>query len=89
MAVVITAVMATFTIGSGLIYLGWWLSKQFAIAASALHMKLDLVEKHLDDKIDAHEKLDVERFNNVQLTLLRMELQAEKSGRIVGPYEVP
>lgn len=57
--------------------LAWWLSTRFNNA----YDKMDSIEKLLSLKIDAHEKLDVERFNKTELAIMRLELLLQGQGK--------
>lgn len=87
---VITAGAATFTVGGGLLTLGWFMSKQFHNVGYVLGEKLDLVEKALEARMTAHEKLDDERFNALNIAQLKLELRREPSdnGLPKSPYQV-
>lgn len=89
-AVVLPTIMATFTIGGGLLGLGWFMSKQFHNVGHVLGEKLDLVEKALETRMTAHEKLDDERFKALELKQLTLELRQPLSdnGLPKSPYQV-
>lgn len=81
LTVIFSAVGATVLVVSTLLGLGWWLGKQFHHQnmlmykiRDGIETKLDHVEDSLREQIRAHEKLDDERFNNVNLQLLRLTM---------------
>ena len=66
---------ATTVVVTGLVGLGYWLSNQFRTQNDKIIEKLDEVEDKLYSQIRAHEKLDDERFNNLNLQLIKNELR--------------
>ncbi len=85
---ILTATATTCTIAGVLVGLGWWMSGQFKLVRDEIGDKLQRVEKSLDTRIDAHEKLDNERFNKMDLELLKITLREQNSGKIIGPNEI-
>ena len=84
--VVASVVGATTVVIGALVGLGWWLSDQFRKQSSELNKsiygirdklveKMGEVEDKLEIQIRAHEKLDDERFNALNLTLIKNELR--------------
>lgn len=57
--------------------LAWWLSTRF----NNVYDKVVGVEQLLSVKIDDHEKLDVERFNKMELSIMRLELLLQNQGK--------
>lgn len=57
--------------------LAWWLSSRF----NNVYDKVVAVEQLLSVKIDDHEKLDVERFNKMELSIMRLELLLQREGK--------
>lgn len=62
--------------------LAWWLSTRF----SNVYDKVVALEQLLSLKIDDHEKLDVERFNKMELSVMRVELLLQREGK--GLHEI-
>lgn len=70
------AIVAWTTTAAGLV---WWLSRQFSSVRELVYKQSD----RLREKIDDHEKLDEERFNNLGLRMQRVEIAADIEGKFI------
>lgn len=57
--------------------LAWWLASRF----NRVYERIAVVKEVLSDKIDAHEKLDFERFEAQKLATMRLEMWAQGQGK--------
>ncbi len=63
-------------------WLVWWLSGQFSSVRELVHKRSDLLRQKMDD----HEKLDEERFNNLGLRMQRQEIATDTNGRYIPKH---
>lgn len=56
------------------------------VADAAKIVKADIRE--LDIKFDAHEKLDAERFEQVKLNIMKIEMREQSRGEMFGPARI-
>jgi hypothetical protein len=75
-------------VGGTMAFLAWWLAtrfsnvyKQMNLVESRLGEKIATTEKLVTNKIDSHEKLDLERFGKQDLAIMRIELSLQKNGK--------
>lgn len=75
--------------------LGWWLSGQFRKVErsseaqfQALLSRIDTAKDSLEEKLNHHEIRDNERFEAINLSILKIEMREHSNGKIVGPYQV-
>lgn len=73
---IVSALIAWTTTIVGLV---WWLSRQFSSVRDLVYKRSDM----LREKIEDHEKLDEERFNNFGLRLQRVEIATDTDGRYI------
>lgn len=71
-----------FSFGITLAGLVWWLSKQFSSVRELVYKQSDMLRQKMDD----HEKLDEERFNNLGLRVQRIEIMTDTNGRYIPAH---
>lgn len=64
-------------VGGTMAWLAYWLATRF----NNIYRHIDKVEKVMTEKIDAHERLDVERFGKQDLSIMRLELALQGKGK--------
>ena len=77
--VITTVIAGGSAFGGALVGVGslaWWLASRF----NNVYTHISEIKEKISDKLDAHESLDVERFNSLQLSIMRIELKEQKSG---------
>ncbi len=57
--------------------LGFWLASRF----NNVYKQISSTEKLLTVKIDAHEKMDIERFGKQDLAIMRVEMLMQDRGK--------
>lgn len=96
--IILATVGASVTVIGALVTLGWWLGQQFRTQSNELNKNIyqvrdklvetmNQVEDKLETQIRAHEKLDDERFKNLELRMLKFDFWSESQGR-TGPHEI-
>ena len=80
---IVTAASAFFGAMASVAFLGFWLATRFNNVYTKIHDSANIVI----EKIGAHEKLDDERFNRVDLAIMRIELALQTQGN--PAFKVP
>lgn len=74
-----------FTWTSTCVVLVWWLSGQFSSVRELVYKRSDMLQQKMED----HEKLDEERFNNLGLRMQRVEIATDTNGRYIPAHRGP
>lgn len=102
LSIALTAGGLVVTTSGSLVCLGWWLSGQFRKQEAGRERLKDQLAKHLDEVRDAiddqiryHERLDDQRFSEMEkrftaidLAIMKIEFREEREGKIVGPHQI-
>ena len=80
LAIAIAGALLTFaTTIAGLV---WWLSRQFSSVRDLVYSRSDMLRQKMDD----HERLDEECFNNLGLRVQRVEIMTDTNGRYIPSH---
>jgi hypothetical protein len=63
----------------------WWLSGQFSSVRELVYKRSDMLAQKMED----HERLDEERFNNLGLRMQRVEIATDTNGRYIPAHRGP